>query len=372
MGEKKEEHFTTLNEWIEAHSYGKNTISISDAQSPEPEYRARVADEDDINTLLVSFQKFQTVHENSIFVCFWPESESFPDKSSFPFRVGTPMYKACAKNGFFCIAGDHTQIALSRLRHTYPNNPNWQTLTGQFLICRRNASDIDRCKSWGIVDNIKGQRRTTMSFESKILALHQDQQTLIDRLGVDNDDLKSAITQVKAARRRDYNLTANSFGQLWNIASRTGEVWGAVEKIVTGKVANASKFKKPKSASCFTTMGGIPDADLAVLLRSVVSGEHTLQNFSVQCKVYKARARVQSTILQFGDVNMTSWAVAKANFPNTCSAKLVDMWAQHIVKSSLKVSAPLPQTFYAMLEQRLAADKSINQSRDHNQTVNHH
>jgi hypothetical protein len=57
------------------------------------------------------------------------------------------------------------------------------------------------------------------------------------------------------------------------------------------------RFTGPVSAAAFTTMGGIPDEDLAVLLNFVV-------------KRYKATAHVQKKILEHPDITTNDWLTA--------------------------------------------------------------
>ena len=360
--ETPDEHFTDLNTWVERHLHHNVTINTADAKSPEAEYRVRVADEDDINRLVSSFTTTQTVHRNSIFVVFWPDDDDLPSKT-WDLKIGSPMYDACAKNGFYFIGGDHTQLALKRVAAKWANNPNWKTITGGLLICRRTPVNIQRLKSWGILDNVKGQARTAISFASKILALHEDYDTVVREAGgINTKTCKAAMVSIKASRCKDYNMTTNSFGQLWTLASRTGSIWKCLKKIIQGNVANAKAFKKPKSAATFTNMGGIPDSDLRIMLEQVVCGAYTMTQFSTQCKIYKARARVQVAILSNDSINLDSWTVAQEKFPKTCAPGIVDLWAQYIMKNSLKQKQAMPPRFSQMIERLITMDEALNRS----------
>ena len=141
----------------------------------------------------------------------------------------------------------------------------------------------------------EGQKRTTVSFQSKMRSLHEDLQNLKLQLGdgVDAKTFARAHVALKEVRKAEYAMKTNSFNQLWTLAAREGPVWEELEKIFTGQVANAHKFKKPQSPSNFTSMGAIPEGDLLVLLRAVTSGRKTLKQFTDSCRAYKARARVQ-------------------------------------------------------------------------------
>ena len=362
MIESKDSHYTTLNAWVDQHSYSLQTILVDDAKSPEVGFRAREASQTHVNALADSFLSMQRVHQQSIFVSFFAEGTQLPDKRGFSLTPRSPMYAACSRDGFYFVAGDHTQLALKKIKADYPRNAMWSTVTGQLLICHRTAANIQKLKSWGILDNVKGDKRRAVSFEQKVLALHQDYIDLVKRLGVDDENFKSTLTSIKNMRRKDYNMNANSFGQLWGLASRTGPVWECLQQIITGKVENNKRFKPPKSASPFTNMANIPEPDLVTMLRKVVDGTQTLAQFRTQTFTYKARARVQEEILKYPDINMKSWTVAKAKFPNTCDAWVVNIWAQHILEVKLKMKSPMPSGFFDMISERLAMDQSLNKS----------
>ena len=59
---------------------------------------------------------------------------------------------------------------------------------------------------------------------------------------------------------------------------------------------------------------------------------------------------------------MKSWTAAKAKFPNTCDAWVVNIWAQHILEVKLKMKSPMPSGFFDMISERLAMDLSLNKS----------
>ena len=361
--EEIDEHFVSLNHFIRSHNHGLQTISIDDAKSPEAKYRARRCEQTDIDRLADSFLKFQTVHSNSIFVAFWPKNKSLPPKNRVKLSHKT-TYANCKADGFFFVAGDHTQSALKDLHRRYPRNAKWSSITGTLLICHRTPTTLHTLKSWGILDNIKGQKRTAVSFANKISSIHEDYQQIRDSLGPGqkpDKTYKDLIAEVKKARMRDYDMSSNSFGQLWNLAARTGGVWGAIDKIMHGQVAKPKKFKLPRSCSSFTGMGNIPSQDLEVMLNEVVKSHITLSQFSKNCKRYKATARVQTQILTFLDEK--DWEDAQERYPNTCSAQLVDMWSKHVVDSGMKQKTEMPAQFFEMLDQRLAIDKELNKSK---------
>jgi hypothetical protein len=359
--EKKDQHYEDLNKWVDGHSYGLQSISIKDAKSPESEYRARLFDQEHVNSLARDFETMQRVHQQSIFVALFPEEHSLPSRKNFNFQLGGPLYQAVRKHGFYFIAGDHTQRALKQIHADFPNNPKWATVTGQLLICHRTLDNFNRLKSWGILDNVVGDKRRAMTFQEKVLGLHEDHESLLMRVGRNDPTFRGALTALKKARQRDFAMNKNSFGQLWGLAAREGQVWECLVKIITGNVNN-KRFQKPKSASPFTTMANIAEEDLVVMLTKVVNGTHSLTQFRAATKVYKARVRVQSEILQYPAINLRSWEEGKARFPNTCCADLVNIWAQHIVDAKVQLKHSLPNAFIDMVQARLEVDLNLNKS----------
>ena len=295
---------------------------------------------DDVVQLSESFARFLSIHDTSMVVIFWPEDKALPNKASFDIQTFINDMKARPDelkdmDGCFAIIGDHTQLAVKLLHDDFPNNPKWQSLTCEVLICKRSFENYRTLKSWGILDNVKGQKRTYVSFQSKMISLHEDLVNLKNQMeDCDVKEFNRAQVSLKESRKAEYAMGTNSFNQLWTLAAKSGEVWEELAKIFTGDVANASKFKKPKSASNFTSMGAIPDNDLLVLLRSVTAGRSSLKQFTDECKAYKATARVQREILSHEDVLQSSWVEAQEAFPTTYDT-FVAILAQYIVTRAL-------------------------------------
>jgi len=172
VGSTPDIHYSSINEWVNAHDYGTWEILTDDATSPENEYRARQASVDAINEKVDSFINFQSKTEHSIFVVFWVK-RTLPSKRNFNMHIHGPMYTQCRSTGFYCITGDHTQLALKVCQRRYPKNPLWKSLKGKLLICHRNAKNLKYLKSWGIMDNVKGEVRTKVSFLDKIMSMHK-------------------------------------------------------------------------------------------------------------------------------------------------------------------------------------------------------
>ena len=118
------------------------------------------------------------------------------------------------------------------------------------------------------------------------------------------------------------------------------------------------KCKPVKSTAPFNAMGNIPDEDLRKMLSDVVNGRNSLTGFTQACIIYKAKARVQSTILRH--VELTNWSQAQAQYKMTCSIEFVDMWAQVIVSKKLKLKESLPKEFHQALLANYNMDRKMN------------
>ena len=300
-------------------------------------------------------------------VIFWPDGEPLPNKASFSIQVFINDLKNSPDDlkemdGCFAIIGDHTQLAIKQLHDEFPRNPKWAHLTCEVIICHRSFENYRSLKSWGIIDNVKDQKRTTVSFQSKMLSLHEDITNLKAQLGdVDTKTFNKAQLALKESRKAEYAMKTNSFNQLWTLAARSGDVWTELRKIFTVEVANREKFKVPKSTSNFTSLGAIPDEDLLVLLRAVSAGRMSLKQFTNNCRAYKATARMQRDILSHEDIHEVSWVEAQKKYPSACSDGFVGIWAQYILARSLPQKSPLPPEFHAMLGEKLVADGYVQQ-----------
>ena len=111
-------------------------------------------------------------------------------------------------------------------------------------------------------------------------------------------------------------------------------------------------------------MGGIPDADLAVLLGKVVSGERNLKQFAESCKRYKATARVQGEILSHADVDVETWPEAQEKFATACDPQFVSTWVQVILTNKIKQKSPMPGEFARILQAKVDYDLARQDSLD--------
>ena len=356
------EHFLTLNKGIAKMDYGRINLPSRLSQSPETRIAARAAQKEALDRLEASMTTTMSVHDGSVWVVFIPEEQPMPIKRGFDFHTWLSAQDEKKIDGFYAIIGDHTQIVVKKLNVDFPRNTLWQFIPGRLLLCRRSAPNYAMLKSWGVADNLKGETRAVTTFMDKLFSIHRDIVEVNSRLAesqLDKKQAKAQLKQLKEHRGLEYGLNTNSMGQLWGIAQRTGAVWTALEAIVSGNVVGygpKKKFTPPVSAAPFTSMGGIPDADLAVLLGLVVDGSRTLKEFAESCKRYKATARVQKEIMAHDDVDVETWLEAQAKFVTACDAQFVSTWVQVILTNNIKQKTPLPGSFSRLLQAKIDHD----------------
>ncbi len=103
-------------------------------------------------------------------------------------------------------------------------------------------------------------------------------------------------------------------------------------------------------------MGNIPADVLATMLDNVISREWKLSQFTSECRLWKARLRIQTVLLEHPTISAKAedWDEAKDTFPNTCSARLVDLFAAEV--ADLKLKSPLAMRFWDMVKKCLKVD----------------
>ena len=327
-------HYDQLNAIIQEMNYGKHRIHIKRVHSPEPAYRARTKLRSNVDIQKEAAIKYGTVNDRVEVVLFWPDDKRLPDKSKFD--VNSTEVKDLHDSGFYAVVGDHTQRVMHELHDDYPRNPKWAELNPVVYVTHRTPEALNSLKSWGILDNVKGQKRVTVSFRDKVVSVHQDVLTLLRHAGERN--YKDQERKLRTERAHDFDMPPNSFGSLWQIASKTGEVWDLLLKIIEGNITTlAVETKKGKkkqnsklvSASLLNGLGGIPDEDLVQMLRPITLGHRSLKNFNSECRLYKAKQRVQREILVNPAIGGTVW---KHN-PN-----FRWQWMQHLLSAGLSTS----------------------------------
>ena len=85
------------------------------------------------------------------------------------------------------------------------------------LLTVRSQEVFAALKSWGILDNVKGQTRVMISFSEKIFSLHAYSVQLdasIVESKLDAAAAKSVTLALKSARSNEYAIPPNSLGQL--------------------------------------------------------------------------------------------------------------------------------------------------------------
>jgi hypothetical protein len=356
---------------MDKYNYGRHIIPVELIQKPEERYRAREAKQENVDALETSLVQFGSINEHVEVVMFIGMGKALPPKAGFKPPVTAEELINRNVEGYFTVVGDHTQRAMNQLHRKFGKNPKWATLTVTVYVAPRSPEVYNSLKSWGILDNIKGEKRVTVSFYDKITALHQDFLSLEAHAGLPGH--KERTASLKEQRRQDFGgISSGQIMQLWSLAGRSGEVWDLLLKIITGDVTAPStgkpekrgvrerkaKVKQVNSAANFTNIGGIEDAALIPLLTDVVNGHSSLQRLSDCCSLLKSRRKVQTVVLQDGSVNLHDWDAAKLKFPLACHDQFIERWAVALVREGVKVRASLPDTFFTELERRISSDLS--------------
>ena len=363
---RRDTHYEDLNAAMEKMSYGRFEIPVSIIQNPEEKYRARVAKQRNVDALEESLVNYGTVNEHVELVLFTARP---PVKGGFKPPTTQEELKGRGFEGYFTIVGDHTQRAMNQLHKKYKKNPKWASLTATIYVCTRNEGNYQTLKSWGILDNIKGEKRVTVSFLDKMTCLREDFLALQEHSS--DAGHKERTAQLKVQRAKDFGgVSSGQLMQLWSLASRSSAVWSLLQQIMSGDYVPSARAKNSnrrqgqkakkemKSASQFTNIGGLEDSALIPLLEDIVHGRSTLTKLNDMCGLMKARVRVQTAVLTDGNVSQTSWEDAARTFPRACDAAFVERWAITVNRMKIKQKESLPETFFEELDRRVTADRS--------------
>ena len=370
--QQRDGKYDDLNAAMAKCCFGRHELPVPLIQSPEEKYRARVARQDNVDTLERSLLQFGTINEHVEVVLFVGPNRPLPTKVGFKPPLTLEEMKSRGLEGFFTVVGDHTQKAMNQLARKFENNPKWAKLSAVVYVCQRNNDSYAALKSWGILDNIKGEKRVTVSFLDKIAALHEDYLALAEHEGEAGHKERTALR--KEQRRQDFGgISSGQMMQLWSLAARKGRVWELLHKIVSGDMVHSqdrsstSKARKGgrkggakevKSAANFVNIGGIDDTILEEMLQAIVVGHASLQRLNEQCGLVKARMRLQTAVLQDSNVDEEDWEAAKVKFPLSTHEDFVERWACSLVRQGLKARDSLPELFFFELDRRIQSDKS--------------
>lgn len=368
--QQRDGKYDDLNSAMAKFCFGRHELPVALIQSPEEKYRARVARQENVDTLEASLLQFGTINEHVEVVLFVGPNRPLPAKAGFKPPVTADEMKVRGLEGFFTVVGDHTQRAMNQLHRKFKNNPKWAKLSAVVYVCQRNTDSYAALKSWGILDNIKGEKRVTVSFLDKISALHEDFLALAEHEGEAGHKERTAA--MKEQRRQDFGgISVGQMLQLWSLAARRGRVWELLHKIVSGDMVHSQErsgskgrkskrkgAKEVKSAANFVNIGGIDDTILEGLLQAIVVGHASLQRLNEQCALVKARMRLQTTVLQDSNVAEEDWDVAKTKFPLATHEDFVERWACCLVRQGLKARESLPEQFFDELDRRIQSDLS--------------
>jgi hypothetical protein len=242
--EKRDAHYEQLNSVMGKYSFGRQVLPVALVTSPEEKYRARVAKQENVDSLEKSMVQFGTLNEHVEVVLFLGPNKPLPPKLGFKPPAAVEDMKSRGFEGYFTIVGDHTQRAMNQLHAKFSKNPQWANVEARLFVCPRSEEVYGVLKSWGILHNIKGEKRVTVSFHDKVTTLHADYESL--KLHEGEAGHKERTAAVKEARRMDFGkISTGQMTQLWSIAARSGKVWKLLLKIIAGDVVAPEQEREP-------------------------------------------------------------------------------------------------------------------------------
>ena len=235
MEAKIDAHYDDLNVLMAQHCFGRHVLPVSLVLSPEERYRARVAKQENVDALERSLLSFGSVNEHVEVVLFVSRGKTLPVKAGFKPPLTDDELKTRGFEGYYTVCGDHTQRAMNQLHRRFGKNPKWKNLSCTVYVFLRGNENYSALNSWGILDNIKGEKRVAVSFHDKVTALHEDFVSLAEFEGLPGH--KERTTQLKQQRCKDFgDVSPGQLGQLWSLAARTGPVWELILRIIMGDV----------------------------------------------------------------------------------------------------------------------------------------
>ena len=114
------------------YSYGRHVLPV--ALVTEEKYRARVARQENVDSLEKSMMQFGTLNEHVEVVLFMSANKPLPPKLGFKPPASLDEMEARGFEGYFTIVGDHTQRAMNQLHANFAKNPQWANVRGE-VVC---------------------------------------------------------------------------------------------------------------------------------------------------------------------------------------------------------------------------------------------
>ena len=121
---KRPTHYDDLNTAMEKFNYGRHTIPVTLIQKPEEKYRAREAQQTNVDALASSLLQFGSLNEHVEVVLFVGVGRPLPSKSGFKPPLTLDELKQRSVEGYYTVVGDHTQRAMNQLHAKFGKNPS--------------------------------------------------------------------------------------------------------------------------------------------------------------------------------------------------------------------------------------------------------
>jgi hypothetical protein len=167
-------HYDHVNGAMAGYFYGRHAIKVKLIQSPEEQYRARVAKQENVDALEKSSSSTAPSTSMWSWCCLCGREQAAAGEGWVCSHGKSGGAGQAGFEGYFTVGGDHTQRSMKQLHRKFGNNPKWAELEAKVFVVQRTEAVYRVLKSWVILDNMKAEKRVTVSFHDKIASLHED------------------------------------------------------------------------------------------------------------------------------------------------------------------------------------------------------
>jgi hypothetical protein len=280
------------------YSNGMVTLPIEYISSPEACIKARDSDSMHVDVLEQSFLEKGMLNPK-IFGVMWsnvPDLASNITKENFSIDTNA----AAPPRPINAAVGDHTQLAIKRLRIKKPNNKKYKQVQIQLAIVPKTPENIAKVLYLGTMDNTIEALHKPMTMWECCKQMNR-QHTQIFRSTEPTKTKKEQWASYKDMAKRSMPFTGGTFNTMECVAKVDKQIWALLSAIFENNIVQNKEIKQtvPTSLTHFQHMGNIETADLVRWLTRVVNGQWNTKNFVDRCKRHKKSLKLKKDILEY-------------------------------------------------------------------------
>jgi hypothetical protein len=322
---------------------------------PTPDVLTRDLQEEHVNTLMDSFKNTSTINEDvKLVYTFEPGNHHIETELvRIHQRIADGKFDVMSlqnivEGELMCITGAHTCEALLRLHDKYSRNPRWKLIKCNLYFVPNTPDNIRWMRLEGALNNAKHDKALKMSVFDHIKAMRQ---RLLEP-GAQHATVKTDImftTQIKP----------NTYGQYKVIAVLPEDCWGIVRRLFDEPASIYKNFAKPTATTHFTSIGGVPHADLLQLLREIATSKLTMKQFASNVVQHKLRLRVVSAIMLHCRMREDeTWEDALVKYPELKEQAVLEYTV--LSMKNTKQRDGMPATMYTSVTSIVNAQETLN------------